>query len=110
MSTSDTVRSSKVEYIDDHELALVHSIEKKAMHAILIDWLVEELIVEIYCKRFVRAAQGVNEVLSLQLEHLASYIAKLSLLEYNMLCYAPSLIATSAIFLDEYILVPSVKP
>ncbi|KAH0650787.1 hypothetical protein KY289_031030 [Solanum tuberosum] len=70
----------------------------------------KELIVEIYCRRFVRAAQRLNEILSLQLKHLASYIAKLSLLDYNMLCYAPSLIAASAIFLAKYILVPSVKP
>ncbi|XP_006351137.1 cyclin-A1-4 isoform X2 [Solanum tuberosum] len=63
-----------------------------------------------FLRRFVRAAQGLNEVLSLQLEHLASYIAELSLLEYNMLSYAPSLIAASAIFLAKYILLPSVKP
>ncbi|KAK4708266.1 hypothetical protein R3W88_029191 [Solanum pinnatisectum] len=63
-----------------------------------------------FLRRFVRAAQGLNEALSLQLEHLASYIAELSLLEYNMLCYAPSLIAASAIFLAKYILLPSVKP
>ncbi|KAJ8541612.1 hypothetical protein K7X08_002428 [Anisodus acutangulus] len=63
-----------------------------------------------FLRRFVRAAQGLNEVLSLQLEHLTSYIAELSLLEYNMLCYAPSLIAASAIFLAKYILVPSMKP
>lgn len=63
-----------------------------------------------FLRRFVRAAQGLNEVLSLQLEHLASYIAELSLLEYNMLCYAPSLIAASAIFLAKYILLPSMKP
>ncbi|OIT03255.1 PREDICTED: cyclin-A1-4-like [Nicotiana attenuata] len=63
-----------------------------------------------FLRRFVRAAQGLNEVLSLQLEHLASYIAELSLLEYNMLCYAPSVIAASAIFLAKYILLPSKKP
>ncbi|MCD7455111.1 Cyclin-A1-2 [Datura stramonium] len=63
-----------------------------------------------FLRRFVRAAQGLNEVLSLQLEHLASYIAELSLLEYNMLCYAPSIIAASAIFLAKYILLPSMKP
>ncbi|KAH0669193.1 hypothetical protein KY285_023351 [Solanum tuberosum] len=151
----DTVRSPEVEYIDDHESAVVNSIKKKvcstlyisehvkatvmcyngllrasedkkrpstdfmakvhkdinpSMRAILIDWLVEELIVEIYCRRFVRVAQGVNEVLSLQLEHLASYIAELSLLEYNMFFYAPSLIAASAIFLAKYIFLPSGKP
>ncbi|XP_040997325.1 cyclin-A1-1-like [Juglans microcarpa x Juglans regia] len=63
-----------------------------------------------FLRRFVRAAQGINEVPSLQLECLANYIAELSLLEYNMLCYAPSLLAASAIFMAKYILFPSQKP
>lgn len=46
----------------------------------------------------------------MQLECLANYIAELSLLEYSMLCYAPSLIAASAIFLANYILLPSKRP
>ncbi|KAF5467932.1 hypothetical protein F2P56_012136 [Juglans regia] len=52
----------------------------------------------------------VPAVPSLQLECLANYIAELSLLEYNMLCYAPSLLAASAIFMAKYILFPSQKP
>ncbi|KAG7943236.1 hypothetical protein I3843_15G028600 [Carya illinoinensis] len=63
-----------------------------------------------FLRRFVRAAQGINEVPSLQLECLANYIAELSLLEYNMLCYAPSLLAASAIFMAKYLLFPSQKP
>ncbi|KAF5942297.1 hypothetical protein HYC85_019939 [Camellia sinensis] len=63
-----------------------------------------------FLRRFVRAAQGVNEAPSMQLECLANYVAELSLLEYNMLCYAPSLIAASAIFLANYILLPSKRP
>ncbi|CAH1439602.1 unnamed protein product [Lactuca virosa] len=63
-----------------------------------------------FLRRFVRAAQGVNEAPSMQLECLASYISELSLLEYNMLCYAPSLVAASAIFLARFVLVPSKKP
>lgn len=63
-----------------------------------------------FLRRFVRAAQGANEVQSLPLECLANYIAELSLLEYSMLCYAPSLIAASAIFLAKYILTPSNRP
>lgn len=51
-----------------------------------------------------------NQVPSMQLECLANYIAELSLLEYNMLCFAPSIIAASSIFLAKYILVPSKKP
>ncbi|XP_052306503.1 cyclin-A1-1 isoform X2 [Populus trichocarpa] len=63
-----------------------------------------------FLRRFVRAAQGINEVPSMQLECLANYIAELSLLEYSMLCYAPSLVAASAIFLAKYILLPSKRP
>ncbi|KAL2339747.1 hypothetical protein Fmac_007687 [Flemingia macrophylla] len=66
--------------------------------------------VKCFVRRFVRAAQGVDEVPSLQLECLTNYIAELSLLEYSMLCYAPSLIAASAIFLAKFILSPSKKP
>ncbi|XP_048227403.1 cyclin-A1-1 isoform X2 [Ricinus communis] len=63
-----------------------------------------------FLRRFVRAAQGVNEVPSMQLECLANYITELSLLEYTMLGYVPSLIAASAIFLAKYILLPSRRP
>lgn len=63
-----------------------------------------------FLRRFVRAAQGINEVLSMQLECLANYLAELSILEYNMLRYAPSLVAASAIFLAKYILNPSKRP
>ncbi|XP_065633782.1 cyclin-A1-1-like [Quercus suber] len=68
-----------------------------------------------FLRRFVCAAQGINEILFLglsaqYLECLANYIAELSLLEYSMLCYAPSLIAGSAIFLANYFLFPSKRP
>ncbi|KAL5779368.1 hypothetical protein ACOSQ2_010105 [Xanthoceras sorbifolium] len=63
-----------------------------------------------FLRRFVRAAQGINEVPSMQLECLANYLAELSLLEYSMVCYAPSLIAASAIFLAKYMLLPSKRP
>ncbi|XP_010925928.1 cyclin-A1-4 isoform X1 [Elaeis guineensis] len=63
-----------------------------------------------FLRRFVRAAQGCEEVPLLQLEFLANYVAELSLLEYNMLCYSPSLIAASAIFLAKFILQPMKKP
>ncbi|XP_010915931.1 cyclin-A1-4 [Elaeis guineensis] len=63
-----------------------------------------------FLRRFVRAAQGCDEVPLLQLEFLANYVAELSLLEYNMLCYSPSLIAASAIFLAKFILQPTKRP
>lgn len=52
----------------------------------------------------------ISQVTSLQLECLTNYIAELSLLEYSMLCYAPSLIAASSIFLAKFILFPAKKP
>ncbi|CAI0602096.1 unnamed protein product [Linum tenue] len=63
-----------------------------------------------FLRRFVRAAQGIDEVPSMQLECLANYISELSLLEYNMLCYPPSVVAASAIFLAKFILFPSKRP
>ncbi|GMI90850.1 Cyclin A1;1 [Hibiscus trionum] len=66
--------------------------------------------VKCFLRRFVRAAQGINEVPLMQLECMANYIAELSLLEYTMLCYAPSLVAASAIFLAKFILLPANKP
>ncbi|GKA58107.1 cyclin-A1-1 [Tanacetum coccineum] len=48
-----------------------------------------------FLRIFVRVAQEVNEVRIPNFE----YIVELSLLEYNMLRYAPSLVVASAIFL-----------
>ena len=66
--------------------------------------------IDVEFRRFVRAAQGINEVPSMQLECLANYIAELSLLEYSMLSYAPSLMAASSIFLANFVLQPSKRP
>ncbi|CAN6444609.1 unnamed protein product [Victoria cruziana] len=64
-----------------------------------------------FLRRFVRAAQEGNEEVSLlQLEFLSSYLAELSLLEYNLLCFIPSLVAASAIFLAKFMLSPSKIP
>uniref|UniRef100_A0A7N2MJS4 B-like cyclin n=1 Tax=Quercus lobata TaxID=97700 RepID=A0A7N2MJS4_QUELO len=66
-----------------------------------------------FLRRFVRAAQGINEVLFLGLS--AQYVCfcifpAICKLEYSMLCYAPSLIAALAIFLANYFLFPSKRP
>ncbi|XP_022141694.1 cyclin-A1-1 [Momordica charantia] len=64
-----------------------------------------------FLRRFVRAAQSAtDEVSSMQLECLANFLAELSLLEYSMLCYTPSLIAASAIFLAKFMLLPNERP
>lgn len=47
---------------------------------------------------------------ALHLEFLANYVAELSLLEYNLLSYRPSLVAASAIFLAKFILQPTKHP
>ncbi|KAJ8762900.1 hypothetical protein K2173_023029 [Erythroxylum novogranatense] len=63
-----------------------------------------------FLRRFVRVAHEINEVPPMQLECMANYITELSLVEYSMLCYAPSLLAASSIFLAKYILLPSKRP
>ncbi|KAI4337847.1 hypothetical protein L6164_016216 [Bauhinia variegata] len=66
--------------------------------------------VRCFLRRFVSVAQRTSEVPSLQLEYLADYLAELSLLEYSMLQYTPSLIAASATFLAKFILLPRKNP
>ncbi|PWZ30164.1 Cyclin-A1-1 [Zea mays] len=63
-----------------------------------------------FLRRFARAAQACDEDPALHLEFLANYIAELSLLEYSLLSYPPSLIAASAIFLARFILQPTKYP
>ncbi|RLM92296.1 cyclin-A1-2 [Panicum miliaceum] len=60
--------------------------------------------------RFASAAQACDEDPALHLEFLANYIAELSLLEYSLLSYPPSLIAASAIFLAKFVLQPAKYP
>ncbi|XP_074562039.1 cyclin-A1-4-like [Curcuma longa] len=83
------------------------------MESKVLNYLKFELTVpttKCFLRRFVRAAQGSNELPTLQLEFLASYVAELSLLEYSMLRYAPSLVAASAVFLAKFILQPTKTP
>ncbi|KNA05147.1 hypothetical protein SOVF_193090 [Spinacia oleracea] len=63
-----------------------------------------------FLRRFVRAAHVMSEAPSMQLDCLSNYVAECSLLDYNMLQYAPSLTAASAVFLAKYILSPSQRP
>ncbi|KMZ59955.1 Cyclin-A2-1 [Zostera marina] len=63
-----------------------------------------------FLRRFLRAAQCSSDVLSLQLEYMANYLAELTLLEYDFLRFIPSMIAASAVFLAKWTLNPSVHP
>ncbi|RVX15887.1 Cyclin-A1-1 [Vitis vinifera] len=83
------------------------------MESAVLNYLKFEMTVpttKCFLRQFIHAAQGNNKDPSLQLECLASYLTELSLLEYNMLCYAPSLIAASATFLARFILFSAEKP
>lgn len=83
------------------------------MESAVLNYLKFEMTVpttKCFLRQFIHAAQGNNKDQSLQLECLASYLTELSLLEYNMLCYAPSLIAASATFLARFILFSAEKP
>lgn len=63
-----------------------------------------------FLRRFVRVAQVCDEDPALHLEFLANYVAELSLLEYSLLAYPPSLVAASAVFLSKFILQPTKCP
>ncbi|VVA95602.1 unnamed protein product [Arabis nemorensis] len=96
-------------YITDNTYSRSELLE---MESSVLNYLKFELTTptaKCFLRRFVRAAQGQKEV-SLLFECLAGYLTELSLLDYTMLGYAPSLIAASAVFLAQYILHPSRKP
>ncbi|XWS23694.1 hypothetical protein CRYUN_Cryun28dG0036900 [Craigia yunnanensis] len=83
------------------------------MESAVLNYLKFEVTVptaKFFLRQFVNAAQMISQVQSMQFECLANYIAELSLLEYTMLHYAPSLIAASAAFLAKFILSTSKKP
>ncbi|CAH2035624.1 unnamed protein product [Thlaspi arvense] len=83
------------------------------MESAVLNFLKFELTaptIKCFLRRFVRAAHGVHEAPLMQLECMANYIAELSLLEYTMLSYSPSLVAASTIFLAKYILDPTRRP
>ena len=47
---------------------------------------------------------------ALQLECLGNYLAELTLVEYGLLRYLPSMIASSAVFLAKLTLDPTARP
>ncbi|KAB1221016.1 Cyclin-A1-3 [Morella rubra] len=93
-----------------------HTYEKQEvfqMESAVLNYLKFEMTAptaKCFLRRFVCAAQATSEVPSMQLECLANYLVELSLPEYNMLRYAPSLVAASATFLAKFILLPKRKP
>ncbi|XP_071688983.1 cyclin-A1-4-like [Rutidosis leptorrhynchoides] len=94
---------------DDYKAEDIEKMQYLVLDTLDFDLYV--VTVEPFLRRFVLAvAQGVNEEEKAPLKCLAYYISEFSLLEYDMLCYPPSLVAASAIFLARYVLFPSHKP
>ncbi|XP_048613520.1 cyclin-A1-2-like [Brassica napus] len=98
-------------YITDYTYS---SNELLEMESCVLNYLKFELTTptaNCFLSRFVPQGKREEEVLShLLFESLASYLCVLSLLDYAMLRYAPSLVAASAVFLARYVLHPSRKP
>ncbi|CAL4910955.1 unnamed protein product [Urochloa decumbens] len=83
------------------------------MEASVLNYLKFEMTVatpKCFLRRFVHAAQVFDKGSTLHLEFLANYICELSLLEYSLLCYLPSLVAASSVFLARFILKPAKNP
>ncbi|CAL0308770.1 unnamed protein product [Lupinus luteus] len=63
-----------------------------------------------FLRRFLRAAQASYKSPSLELEYLASYLAELTLMDYDFLNFLPSIIAASVVFLAKWTLDQSNHP
>uniref|UniRef100_A0A6P4ATX8 B-like cyclin n=1 Tax=Ziziphus jujuba TaxID=326968 RepID=A0A6P4ATX8_ZIZJJ len=66
--------------------------------------------VKTFLRRFTRLAQENHKSPNLQLEFLGSYLAELSLLDYNCIKFLPSLVAASVIFLARFMTRPKIHP
>eukprot|EP00249_Psilotum_nudum_P011730 c23349_g1_i2 orf=384-1925(+) len=63
-----------------------------------------------FLRRFIRAAQAGMKTPNLQLEFLGNYLAELTLVEYSLLKYLPSVIASAAVFMAKVTLDPTTRP
>ncbi|KAK6912123.1 Cyclin, C-terminal domain, partial [Dillenia turbinata] len=63
-----------------------------------------------FLRRFLRAAQALYKVPSLELEYLANYLTELTLVDYAFLKFPPSMVAASAVFLARWSLDQSSHP
>ncbi|KAK1380530.1 Cyclin N-terminal domain-containing protein [Heracleum sosnowskyi] len=91
-----------------------YSVDKiRETKSIFLDFLKFGLTIPIarcFLERCVRVAQAVTEDPMMELESMINYLANLSLPDYGMLCYSPSVIAASSVFLGRFILLPSTRP
>ncbi|KAH1114217.1 hypothetical protein J1N35_007595 [Gossypium stocksii] len=83
------------------------------MESAVLNYLKFEMAVptaHFFLRQFVSAAEMANHDHPLHFECMANYIAQLSLVEYTMLRYVPSIIAASAAFLARFLLSPLEQP
>ncbi|XP_057721872.1 putative cyclin-A3-1 [Arachis stenosperma] len=66
--------------------------------------------VKTFLRRFSKVAQESKDTSDLQFEFLTSYLAELSLLDYNCVKFLPSLVAASVVFLARFMLSPKKHP
>ncbi|KAK7410070.1 hypothetical protein VNO78_00560 [Psophocarpus tetragonolobus] len=66
--------------------------------------------VNTFLRRYADVASDNQKTLNLQIELLGSYLAELSLLDYDCLRFLPSVVAASAIFLARFIIFPEEHP
>ncbi|KAJ4756541.1 Cyclin family protein [Rhynchospora pubera] len=97
-------------YITDNTYFKDEALQMEASVLNFLKFEITSPTAKCFLRRFIRAAQLCDEDSSMPLEFLASYIAELSLLEYNLLCYSPSFVAAASIFLAKFILHPTRNP
>ncbi|KAJ7958217.1 Cyclin [Quillaja saponaria] len=66
--------------------------------------------VKTFLRKFTLVAQLNNKTPNLPLEFLGYYLAELSLLDYNLVKFPPSLVAASVVFLAKFIISPKRHP
>ncbi|KAH7834775.1 hypothetical protein Vadar_019652 [Vaccinium darrowii] len=66
--------------------------------------------IKTFMRIFTRGTQDNCKVLNLELEFLGSYLAEMSLLDYECLQFLPSMVAASAIFLSRFTIQPMKHP
>uniref|UniRef100_A0A0E0FJ45 Cyclin C-terminal domain-containing protein n=1 Tax=Oryza nivara TaxID=4536 RepID=A0A0E0FJ45_ORYNI len=117
MSTCDSMKSPEFEYIDNGDSSSVlGSLQRRANENLCISE--DRDVEETKWKKDAPSPMEIDQICdlfivqdpALHLEFLANYVAELSLLEYNLLSYPPSLVAASAIFLAKFILQPAKHP
>ncbi|CAN6285241.1 unnamed protein product [Urochloa humidicola] len=63
-----------------------------------------------FLRRFIASCRGGNHKSSVQLESMCSYLAELSLLDYDCISYLPSVVAAACLFVARFTIRPKIYP